>query len=89
MMSWPTSVKGIYMVLTSAMAAWGKDKLHRKPSAGSGSGLPAAKPLTKVNMHAQEIKALRDHEVENPVALIAGMVWLDVRFCSKYYKRTF
>jgi len=40
-------------------------------------------------MQAQEIKALRDHEVENPVALIGGMVWLDVRFSSNYYKRTF
>jgi hypothetical protein len=33
-----------------------------------------ANPLTHVNMQAQEIKALRDHEVVNPVEMTAGMV---------------
>jgi hypothetical protein len=77
------------MVLTSAMAAWGKDKLHSIPQVGSISGLVPAKPLIHIIMQAQEIIARMDHEAVNPVALIAGMVWLDVRFYSKYYKRTF
>lgn len=68
------------MVLTSAMAAWGKDKLHKIPSEELKSPLPTANPLKKDNRQKQQIIALRDNEEVNPAAPDNVMLWFNVRF---------